>query len=121
MTRTKGEGSENEIGDSPHDRFGNTLREHAGDRGGVIAFMARNGVAANLLMIFIVIAGLYSYSQIVQEVFPESSLDTIAASVSYPGATPEEIEESIVQRIEEAVQSIEGVKEIRSTASTSPP
>ncbi len=103
--------------DHPHDRHGQPVSDHARDRPGMIAFMARNGVAANLLLIFILVAGYSSYSRIVQEVFPENSLDTIAVSVSYPGATPEEIEESIVQRIEEAIEAIEGVKKITSTAS----
>ncbi len=88
----------------------------ARDRKGVIAFMARNGVAANLLMIFLFASGLFAYERIVQEVFAESSLDTISVSVSYPGATPSEIEEGIVQRIEEAVEAVEGVKKITSTA-----
>lgn len=85
--------------------------------GGAVGYMARNGVASNLLATFLLIAGFLAYNTIVQEVFPESSLDTIQVSVIYPGATPEEVEESIVQKIEEAVASVEGVKEIRSTAS----
>lgn len=84
---------------------------------GVVAFMARNGVAANLLMVFFVIAGLLSFSTIVQEVFPENSLDTIQVSVAYPGATPDEVEESIIQKIEESVKAIEGIKKITSNAS----
>lgn len=101
----------------PVDRFGHTAEDRARDRGGIIAFMARNGVAANIIMIFMILAGLISYSSIGQEVFPETSLDTVSVSVAYPGATPEEVEESIVQRIEEAVDAIEGVKKITSTAS----
>lgn len=84
--------------------------------GGAVGYMARNGVAANLLAIFLLIAGVMAYGSIVQEVFPESSLDTVSVSVIYPGATPEEVEESIVQKIEEAVESVEGVKEVSSTA-----
>lgn len=83
---------------------------------GVVAFMARNGVAANLLMIFLFVAGIASYQTIVQEVFAENSLDTIQVSVAYPGATPDEVEESIVQKIEEAVEAVENVKEIKSNA-----
>lgn len=98
------------------DRYGNEA-DRARDRTGPIAFMAKNGVAANLLLLAMLIAGYFSYTTIVQEVFPESSLDTISVSVTYPGATPEEIEESIVQKVEEAVEAIEGVKEISSTAS----
>lgn len=84
---------------------------------GVVAFMARNGVAANLLMLFFIIAGIVSYQTIVQEVFADSSLETVQVSVVYPGATPSEIEESIVQKIEEAVEAVEDVKEISASAS----
>jgi len=90
--------------------------DRARDRKGVIAFMARNGVASNLLMIAMVIAGIVAFGRIVQEVFPESSLDTVQVSVDYPGATPAEIEQSIVQRVEEAVEAIEGVDKITATA-----
>ncbi len=98
------------------DRYGNEATDRARDRSGPIAFMARNGVAANLLLLAMLVAGYFSYTSIVQEVFPESSLDTISVSVTYPGATPEEIEESIVQKVEEAVEAIEGVKQITATA-----
>ncbi len=101
---------------APHDRFGNIAGDRARDRKGVVAFMARNGVAANLLMLLLIVSGLAAYNTIVQEVFPDTSLDQITVSVAYPGATPEEVEESIVQKVEEAVEAIEGVKTITSTA-----
>ena len=78
--------------------------------------MARNGVAANLLMLFILIAGLFALGGLVQEVFPEISMDRVSVSVAYPGATPSEIEESIVLKIEEQIEGVEGIKQIRSTA-----
>ena len=90
--------------------------DRARDRTGVIAFMARNGVASNLLMLAMFVAGIISFGRIVQEVFPESSLDTVSVSVSYPGATPAEVEQSIVQRVEEAVEAIEGIDAVTSTA-----
>lgn len=111
------DGTEGESTAGPTDRFGHAAVDRARDRGGALAFMARNGVAANIIMIFMIIAGLISYSRISQEVFPETSLDTISVSVAYPGATPEEVEESIVQRVEEAVEAVEGVKKITATAS----
>ena len=55
---------------------------------GAIAYMARNGVAANLLMFFMFAAGIAALGGLVQEVFPEFSLDQIQVSVPYPGATP---------------------------------
>ncbi|MGB3166049.1 MAG: efflux RND transporter permease subunit [Alteraurantiacibacter sp.] len=105
------------LDDGPTDRFGHVSDERARDRKGIIAFMARNGVAANLLLLFMVVAGIVSFGRIVQEVFPETSLDTVAVTVVYPGATPEEVEESILQRVEQAVEAVEGVKEITSVAS----
>ncbi len=82
-----------------------------------IAWMARHGVAANLLMIFILAAGLLSVPNIVQEVFPDTDLDIVQVRVEYPGASPEEVEEGIVQRIEERIESVEGIRRITSTAS----
>ena len=87
------------------------------ERRGPIGYMARNGVAANLLMFFILIAGFFSLTTLVQEVFPEISLDRVLISVPYPGATPDEIEESIILKIEEQIEGVEGLKQIRSTAS----
>ena len=89
---------------------------HPGARRGPIGYMARNGVAANLLMLFILVAGFFSLSTLVQEVFPEISMDRVLVSVPYPGATPDEVEESIILKIEEQVEGIEGLKQMRSTA-----
>ncbi len=83
---------------------------------GPVSFMAQNGVAANILMLAILFAGLFAYRTIPQEVFAETSLDAVSVSVVYPGATPSEIEQSVVQKIEEAVASVEGVAEITATA-----
>ncbi|MBV1916764.1 MAG: efflux RND transporter permease subunit [Sphingomonadaceae bacterium] len=98
------------------DRYGQVTTERARDRKGIIAFMARNGVAANLLLMSMVIAGYFAFTTISQEVFPEGSLERVSVTLEYPGATPEEVEESIVQKVEEAVQSIEGVKKVTSVA-----
>lgn len=83
---------------------------------GVIAWMARNKVSANLLMIFFLAGGLLMFKNITQEVFPDFDLDIVNISVTYPGASPEEIERGIIQAIEEAVQGIEGIDEINSRA-----
>ena len=82
-----------------------------------IEWFARNPVAANLLMVFILVSGLLTVFTIKQEVFPEFSLDLIVIDVSYPGAAPEEIEEGVSVRIEEAIQGLDGIKRITSTAS----
>ena len=78
--------------------------------------MASNGVAANLLMLAIVAAGLVSLTGLEQEAWPELPFNQIEVSMAYPGATPSEVEESIVVKIEEQVNSLADVKTIRSVA-----
>lgn len=85
---------------------------------GVIAWFTRNGVAANCLMVLILAGGLYSlYFRSTLEVFPEFELDIISVTMSYRGATPRETEEGIVVKIEEAIQDLEGIDELESSAS----
>ena len=60
---------------------------------GAIAWFAENHVAANLLMLFLLIAGIVTGFSIKLEVFPETTLDKINITVEYPGASPEEVEE----------------------------
>ncbi len=82
----------------------------------VVAWFAENHVAANLLMIFLVLAGAVTGLTMKVEVFPELSLDRILITVSYPGASPAEVEEAIVRRIEESVAGLAGIKRIDSAA-----
>ena len=82
----------------------------------IITWFANNKVAANLLMIFILIAGLISLMSIKLEVFPELSPDRISITVIYQGAAPEEVEEGVCVKIEEAVQDLVGIKKITSVA-----
>ena len=83
----------------------------------MIEWFARNSVAANLLMVFLVTTGLIAAFTIRSETFPETSLDLIQIDVPYFGAAPEEVEEAVCVRIEEAIQGVEGIKQITSTAS----
>ena len=83
---------------------------------GPIAWMVHNRVAPNLLMLVLLIGGLLMANQIKKEVFPDFALDEVRVSVAYPGASPEEVEQGIVLAVEEAINGIEGVDEIRSTA-----
>ena len=82
-----------------------------------VEWFAKNGVAANLIMILIVFGGFLTVFNLKQEVMPEFSLDMIAISVEYLGAAPQEVEESVCTRIEEAIQGLDGIKQITSTAS----
>ncbi len=84
---------------------------------GGIAWFARNPVAANLMMIFIIMSGLIATRAVKEEVFPEIELDRVSINVPYLGAAPEEVESGVILRIEEAIQGVDGIKEIQSTAS----
>ena len=83
---------------------------------GPIAFMASNGVAANLLMFALLAAGIVSLTGLEREAWPEIPFNNIEVSVSYPGATPEEVEESIVVKIEEQISSLTDVNAVKSVA-----
>jgi len=83
---------------------------------GVIAWFADNHVAANLLMIFFLISGAVTAFSIKVEVFPDTALDIISVSATYSGASPAEIEESVVKRIEENIAGLTGIKRIDSIA-----
>ena len=88
----------------------------AGQPKGPIAWFVHNHVAANLAMVFVLVAGAVSLLNIRQEVFPEIALEMVSVSVPYPGASPEEVEEAICTRIEEQIASVDGIKAITSTA-----
>lgn len=83
---------------------------------GGIAFMARNPLITNLLMVILIGGGIYTMYTIQKEVFPQYQLDFVEVSVVYPGAAPEEVEQGIVLPVEEIIQGIQGIKEITSTA-----
>lgn len=83
---------------------------------GLIAWFTKNTVAANLLMWLIVISGLLVIPVIKKEIFPDMPVQMVAVSVVYPGAAPEEVEDGICRRIEEAVQGLSGIEKITSTA-----
>ena len=81
-----------------------------------IDWFARNGVAANLLMLLLLLGGGAAAYTTVQEVFPEFSLDSVQIQVTYPGGSPEEVEQSIVRRIEDRIEGVEGIDRILGTA-----
>lgn len=83
---------------------------------GIIAWFARNTVAANLTMIAIVAIGLMTIGTLPQEVIPELEMEAAMITVVYPGASPEEVEQGVVMRIEKEVQGLAGVDQVRGTA-----
>jgi multidrug efflux pump subunit AcrB len=85
-------------------------------RKGPIAWMAGHSVTANLVMLVLLVGGLFLGFRIKKEVFPYFELDQVKITVPYPGASPQEVERSIILAIEEAVQGLEGVNEVHSLA-----
>ncbi|MBW1762846.1 MAG: efflux RND transporter permease subunit [Deltaproteobacteria bacterium] len=84
---------------------------------GPVAWMAKNAVAANVLMLILIVGGLVTLaSGIKQEVFPEVELDMVSVNIIYPGASPAEVEQAVVLAVEEAVRGIDGVKKVTSSA-----
>ncbi|MCD6384796.1 efflux RND transporter permease subunit [Candidatus Sumerlaeota bacterium] len=82
----------------------------------IARWSVENRVTVNILMLIILAGGLISLLRMKRESLPQFSLDMISISVAYPGATPEEIEEGICVKVEEAIKGVEGVKKIISTA-----
>ena len=83
---------------------------------GAIAYMARNSIAANLLMIVLLAGGIWTMFNVQKEVFPQFQLDFVQVSVVYPGSSPAEVEQGILLPVEEAIRGVQGIKEIVSTA-----
>ncbi|CCQ11022.1 Acriflavin resistance protein [Pseudoalteromonas luteoviolacea B = ATCC 29581] len=77
---------------------------------GIIAYFANNTVAANLLMFFIIIMGLVSYFTIQRQMFPNFEINYVTVEATYPGASPQEIEESIIIKLEEALKDVTEIK-----------
>jgi multidrug efflux pump subunit AcrB len=84
---------------------------------GLIAWFARRPMYANTLMLFLVISGLLSFFSLQRELIPKINLNTIKIDVSYPGASPREMETQVVQKIEHKINSIEAIKYYDANAS----
>ncbi len=82
----------------------------------MIRYFAAHPTAANLLMIGLLLIGAFSAPMVKRETFPEIPARDVEILVVYPGATPEEVEEAICQRIEDAVESIKNIEETRCDA-----
>ena len=85
--------------------------------GGLIGWFIQNPVAANLLMVVLLIGGILFAGNLQTQVFPTIQPGVVNVTVPYPGATPAEVEEGVTRRVEEAVLGIDGVKRVSSTAS----
>jgi multidrug efflux pump subunit AcrB len=81
-----------------------------------IHWFSQNHVTANFLMLLVLIAGFTTWFKIRKEVFPNVSLDAVMIQVTFPNATPEEVEDGIILPIEDAISDVDGVKRVTATA-----
>ncbi|PKI13090.1 efflux RND transporter permease subunit [Colwellia sp. 12G3] len=98
------EKNDNENLNRPHD----DIDTHTG----LISWFARNSVAANLLMIFILVGGFLTINTINKQMFPQVQINWISFAAPYPGAAPQEVEEGITIKIEEALETVQGLKRV---------
>jgi HAE1 family hydrophobic/amphiphilic exporter-1 len=82
----------------------------------IVSWTVRNMPAMNTLVIAILLVGGLAFASMRREVFPEFDLEIVLVTVPYPGATPDEVEEGICQKVEEACRSVAGIKKITSVA-----
>lgn len=82
----------------------------------MIRFFARHPTAANLLMLALLLLGLVTLPNLKRETFPEFSPPYIMAGVAYPGASPQEVEESICMRMEDAIDGLSNIEETQCEA-----
>ncbi len=82
----------------------------------LIRWFLRNRVAANLLMVALIAAGIFAIQNLTVRTFPEIAVNTVSVTVAYPGATPSEIADAILTPIEQELQGLEGVRELTSSA-----
>ncbi|MCD6288328.1 MAG: efflux RND transporter permease subunit, partial [Candidatus Hydrogenedentes bacterium] len=75
-----------------------------------IRLFVRNRVFANVLLLIIVVVGVLASHEMIREFFPETQVDIVNVVVPFPGADPEEVEEGISRKIEDAIENVEGIK-----------
>ena len=81
---------------------------------GLIRWWADNHVAANLLMVAIILAGIFGYNRLEREIFPTIAFPGMQVIVSWPGASPRDVEQQVVSRIEESLKDLESLDWVRS-------
>ena len=85
-------------------------------KSGIIGLFVRHPTAANLLMVIMVVAGLFSLRQTNTQFFPDFGIDWVSVQIEWPGASAEDIDDNIVQAVEPEVRFLDGVKRVRSTS-----
>ncbi len=83
---------------------------------GLIAWFVKNPVAANLLMVAMFVAGIFGYLNLEREFLPGVTVNGMTVSVTWNGASPRDVNEQIVTRVEEAIDGLDGIDYIEATA-----
>lgn len=83
----------------------------------LVRWSVRHVRAMNIAMLAVVLFGLYGFRKLPRDIWPVLELDTVTVSVRYPGASPDEVEDAILERVEESLRTIDGIEEMSSTAS----
>src|ERR1700688_3459301 len=73
-------------------------------------------VFATMMMLALVVLGLFSYRRLSIDLFPDVEFPFLVIHTTYTGASPESVERDVTKRIEEQVNTVEGVKQIQSTS-----
>ena len=93
-----------------------TSRQSSGSRGrtDIVGIFARHRTAPNLLMVLLILAGVVALMRMNTQFFPDFGIDIVSVTVSWPGASAEDVDSNIVQAIEPEVRFLDGVKRVRS-------
>jgi len=81
----------------------------------IVDVCVRRPVFATMLVVSLVVLGLASYRNLGLDLFPKVDLPTVTITTRLPGASPEEIESQITKKVEEVVNTVNGIDEMRST------
>ncbi len=93
------------------------MRDSITDKHKIVTWFASNSVVANILMISILVAGIYTAFTVRKEGFPSFAADKVTISVPIRGGNPEDVERGVTVKIEESLESVDGIDSIRSTSS----
>ena len=104
--------SDNAINNPNNDKSRKQVDSTIDTNKGIIAWFARNSIAANLLMVFILLGGFLTIQTIDKQMFPQVKINWISFAAPYPGAAPQEVEEGITIKIEEALKTVQGLKRV---------
>ena len=83
----------------------------------ILSFFAKHKTAANLLMVFLIVFGLLSLERLNRQLFPDLDIEIIVISTIWPGASAEDVDKNIVQKLVPDLRPLSGVKKVKSTSS----